>query len=83
MRGKIAEIITDIVSETITKQIENRKKEIEVLQEKMSLAVQDKENSINRLNNELKDLEPLVLEVIELQNIFDNTRPDYIREEEL
>lgn len=49
----------------------------------MSLAVQDKENSINRLNNELKDLEPLVLEVIELQNIFDNTRPDYIREEEL
>ena len=83
MRGTIAEIITDIVSETITKQIENRKKEIEVLQEKMSLAVQDKENSINRLNNELKDLEPLVLEVIELQNIFDNTRPDYIREEEL
>lgn len=83
MRGTISEIIIDIVSETITKQIENRKKEIEILQEKMSLAIQDKENSINKLNNELKDLEPLVLEVIDLQNIFDNTRPDYIKEEEL
>lgn len=83
MRGTISEIIMDIVSETITKQIENRKKEIEILQEKMSLAIQDKENSINKLNNELKDLEPLVLEVIDLQNIFDNTRPDYIKEEEL
>lgn len=73
-------VVTDIIAGSITSKIENGQHEIELLQEKMKLAMADRENALAQITAELDALEPLLVRVIDLQSELEGIAIDTIEE---
>lgn len=70
----------DIIAGSIASKIESKTHEIELLQEKMKLAMENKENALAQIATELDALEPLLIRVIDLQSELEGIVIDTIEE---
>ena len=72
--------VMDIIAGSIASKIESKTHEIELLQEKMKLAMENKENALAQIATELDALEPLLIRVIDLQSELEGIVIDTIEE---
>ncbi len=78
-----ATLVMDVIAGKIKAQIDTRKKEIEMLQEKAKTAMESREAAVALIQKELASLEELLEKALDLKSALDEIQVDAILEESL
>ena len=60
-----------------------KKKEIELLEKKLKDAVDERDSSVHKLNDQLEGVNALLKRALDLQSDIDSIRVDVIKEQEI
>ena len=72
-----------LIGQSVISKIEMKKKEIELLENKLKDAVDERDSSVHKLNEQLESVNALLKRALDLQSDIDSIRVDVIKEQEI
>lgn len=72
-----------LIGQSVISKIEMKKKEIELLENKLKDAVDERDSSVHKLNEQLEGVNALLKRTLDLQSDIDSIRVDVIKEQEI
>ncbi len=70
-----------LIGQSVINKIEMKKKEIELLENKLKDAVEERDSSVQRLNNQLEGVSAIMKKALDLESDIDSIRVDVIKEQ--
>lgn len=76
-------VMTELIGGSIARQIELKKQELDLLVEKSNMAVSERNERINRINEEQSEVKSFLSAALDIQSDIESMKVDVIAEEEL